>query len=220
MTSVPTIAWYAPPPAPTTLRADSVKSATSKRAAPRSTTVHSSETSGTMAMANALVTMQRHRPVAGLAAPLDGDGPGVDRDAGRDDAEDDQQQAVGATSPPRAPARARRRRRRRPRGPSAGAGPRPGRRPRAADRRRGRPAGRAPRTGWPAAGRTSSGVLIGGAPPRGEMTARATMFTTRVMPNSTRPVAISALTSSPDDSGNCEGDVGGDRRGVGRRDRG
>ena len=34
MTRVPTIAWYAPPPAPTTLRADSVKKATSNRAMP------------------------------------------------------------------------------------------------------------------------------------------------------------------------------------------
>ena len=40
ITSVPTIAWYAPPPAPTTLRADSVKNVDDRSARrPRLTTV-------------------------------------------------------------------------------------------------------------------------------------------------------------------------------------
>ena len=53
MTSVPTIAWLAPPPSPITPRADSVKKATSKRLMPLLTTVKRSEASGIIASPNA-----------------------------------------------------------------------------------------------------------------------------------------------------------------------
>ena len=39
MISVPSTAWYAPPPAPTTPRIEIEKKSLSKRASPRSTTV-------------------------------------------------------------------------------------------------------------------------------------------------------------------------------------
>ena len=56
MSRVPTIAWYAPPPAPTTPRIDSLKKAPSNRAAPRLTTTYSRDTSGTIAIPKAAVT--------------------------------------------------------------------------------------------------------------------------------------------------------------------
>ena len=56
MSSVPTIAWIAPPPSPTTLRIELVKNCTSKRAEPFTTTVTSSETSGVIAIRKAPVT--------------------------------------------------------------------------------------------------------------------------------------------------------------------
>ena len=56
MTSVPMIACTAPPPSPTTFRSDSVKNAKSKRPEPFWMAVASSETSGTIAMANVDVT--------------------------------------------------------------------------------------------------------------------------------------------------------------------
>ena len=56
MRIVPTIAWSAPPPSPTTLRIDELKNMASKRLMPLTTTVHATETSGTMAIRNAAVT--------------------------------------------------------------------------------------------------------------------------------------------------------------------
>ncbi len=56
MMSVPMIAWYAPPPSPTTPRIEDVKNSTSKRARPWLTMVTTTETSGIIASANAEVT--------------------------------------------------------------------------------------------------------------------------------------------------------------------
>src|SRR4051794_13769305 len=57
ITSVPTIAWAAPPPAPTTLRCVAVKNVPSKRARPLPTTVTSSDASGVRASTKAAVTV-------------------------------------------------------------------------------------------------------------------------------------------------------------------
>ncbi len=51
ITRVPTIAWLAPPPSPTTPRLVSLKKAQSKRLRPLLTTVHSSEINGESASA-------------------------------------------------------------------------------------------------------------------------------------------------------------------------
>ena len=58
ISSVPMIACSAPPPSPTTLRIELVKNSGSKRAAPLTTTVKSSEISGSRAMMNAVSTSE------------------------------------------------------------------------------------------------------------------------------------------------------------------
>ena len=56
ISSVPMTAWIAPPPESVTLRIDSLKNATSKRAAPRVIVVNSRLMSGSRAMPNAVQT--------------------------------------------------------------------------------------------------------------------------------------------------------------------
>ena len=57
ISSVPQIAWTAPPPSPTMPRIELEKNVASNRAMPLLMTVQPTDTSGTMAMAKALETM-------------------------------------------------------------------------------------------------------------------------------------------------------------------
>ena len=56
MMRVPTMAWYAPPPSPRTPRIDQVKNSSSKRARPRLTTVHTTDSRGVSATRKNVVT--------------------------------------------------------------------------------------------------------------------------------------------------------------------
>ena len=56
MINVPMIAWYAPPPSPTTPRIEFVKNCASNRAMPLASTVTTTDTKGAIAMRNATVT--------------------------------------------------------------------------------------------------------------------------------------------------------------------
>ncbi len=56
MMRVPTMAWYAPPPSPTTPRIEYVKNSASKRASPLLSTVTTTETRGISAMTKKLLT--------------------------------------------------------------------------------------------------------------------------------------------------------------------
>ena len=53
MSSVPTMAWMAPPPSPMTLRIELVKNSISSRARPLVSTVNISDTSGSSAIVKA-----------------------------------------------------------------------------------------------------------------------------------------------------------------------
>ncbi len=69
MSSVPMIAWAAPPPSPSTFRMESVKKSRSMRPDPITTTVYTSETSGIIATVNAAMTSVVTRRSAARRGP-------------------------------------------------------------------------------------------------------------------------------------------------------